>query len=57
MQPARIMFINQFILIANGKLDKKKMLELLEKEDLSENQLFEGTWLDGKIQKIWSARY
>ena len=54
MQPARIMFINQFILNANGKLDKKKMSELLEKEDLSENQLFEGTWLDGKIQKIWS---
>ena len=54
MQPARIMFVNQFILNANGKLDKKRMLELLEKEDLYENQLFEGTWLDGKIQKIWS---
>jgi fengycin family lipopeptide synthetase D len=54
MQPSRIKFVNQFILNANGKLDKKKMLELLEKEDLSENQLFEGTWLDGKIQKIWS---
>jgi putative pyridoxal-dependent aspartate 1-decarboxylase len=54
MQPARIMFTDHFLLNANGKLDKKKMLELLEKEDLSENQLFEGTWLDGKIQKIWS---
>ena len=54
MQPARIMFVDHFILNANGKLDKKRMLGMLKKEDLSENQLFGGTWLDGKIQKIWS---
>jgi len=54
MPASRIMFVDQFILNTNGKLDKKRMVELLEKEDLSENQLFEGTWLDGKIQKIWS---
>jgi acyl carrier protein len=54
MQPAKILFLEHFILNANGKLDKRKMIEWMEQQQTSENDVFEGTWLDGQLQKIWS---
>jgi acyl carrier protein len=54
MQPAKILFLEHFILNANGKLDKRKMIEWMEQQHTSENDVFEGTWLDGQLQKIWS---
>jgi acyl carrier protein/threonine aldolase len=54
MQPAKILFLEHFILNANGKLDKRKMIEWIGQQQTTENDVFEGTWLDGQLQKIWS---
>jgi non-ribosomal peptide synthase protein (TIGR01720 family) len=54
MQPAKVLFMEQFILNANGKLDKRSMIEWMNQQQTSDSDVFEGTWLDGQLQKIWS---
>jgi acyl carrier protein len=54
MKPAKIFFLNHFILNKNGKLDKRKMIEWMNQQEKNDSDLFEGTWLDGQLQKIWS---
>ncbi|MDC1104655.1 AMP-binding protein [Polaribacter sp.] len=54
MKPSRILFLTKFILNNNGKLDNLKMIELLNDNQPNEIDIFEGTWLDDQLQKIWS---
>jgi len=53
MQPAKMLFLDHFILNANGKLDKRKMMDWMDQHQTADNYVFEGTWLDGQLQKIW----
>jgi glutamate/tyrosine decarboxylase-like PLP-dependent enzyme/acyl-coenzyme A synthetase/AMP-(fatty) acid ligase/acyl carrier protein len=54
MQPAKVLFLENFILNANGKLDKRSMIEFMNQHLTSESDIFEGTWLEGQLQKIWA---
>jgi acyl carrier protein len=39
---------------ANGKLDKRGMVEWMNQKQTSDTDVFVGSWLDGQLQKIWS---
>jgi acyl carrier protein len=54
MLPSRVLFLDHFNLNANGKLDKRKMIEWMNQQQTSVDDVFNGTWVDGQLQKIWS---
>jgi acyl carrier protein len=54
MLPSRVLFLDHFNLNANGKLDKRKMIEWMNQQQTFVDDVFNGTWVDGQLQKIWS---